>query len=158
MLPRFQKLLAPLAVSAAIAAPGAASAQDLSPPASEWRSYCQTYLKALDGDTTASDLDVTYCLGVTKGLLNGMRVGSQIGALSFASRVAVQYKLDPDEVFQLFQTQEPSRLLGICSPAAIAAPDYVRAVLAHLEKNPGNLQRPIAEVFYEGLQASFPCD
>jgi len=158
MLPRFQKLLAPLAVSAAIAAPGAASAQDLSPPASEWRSYCQTYLKALDGDTTASDLDVTYCLGVTKGLLNGMRVGSQIGALSFASRVAVQYKLDPDEVFQLFQTQEPSRLLGICSPAASAAPDYVRAVLAHLEKNPGNLQRPIAEVFYEGLQASFPCD
>ena len=158
MLLRLQNLLAPVAACAALAAPGATRAQDLSPPASEWRSYCQTYLKALDGDTTASDLDVTYCLGVTKGLLNGMRVGSQIGALSFASRVAVQYKLDPDEVFQLFQTQEPSRLLGICSPAASAAPDYVRAVLDHLEKNPGNLQRPIAEVFYEGLQASFPCD
>jgi hypothetical protein len=145
-------------VCIALAMPVPAVAQEMSPPASEWRSYCQTYLKALDGDTTASDLDVTYCLGVTKGLLNGMRVGSQIGALSFASRVAVQYKLDPDEVFQLFQTQEPSRLLGICSPAASAAPDYVRAVLTHLEKNPGNLQRPIAEVFYEGLQASFPCD
>lgn len=158
MISRLQKLLAPFAVCTALSAPSHASAQDLSPPASEWRSYCQTYLKALDGDTTASDLDVTYCLGVTKGLLNGMRVGSQIGALSFASRVAVQYKLDPDEVFQLFQTQEPSRLLGICSPAAAAAPDYVRAVLTHLEKNPGNLQRPIAEVFYEGLQASFPCD
>jgi hypothetical protein len=151
-------LLAPIAACAALAAPGAAPAQDLSPPASEWRSYCQTYLKALDGDATASDLDVTYCLGVTKGLLNGLRVGSQIGALSFASRVAVQYKLDPDEVFQLFQTQDPSRLLGICSPAASAAPDYVRAVLTHLEKNPGNLKRPIAEVFYEGLQASYPCD
>lgn len=158
MLARLRKLLAPIAVSAAIAAPGAAPAQDLSAPASEWRSYCQTYLKAIDGDATGGDLDVTYCLGVTKGLLNGMRVGSQIGALSFASRVAVQYKLDPDEVFQLFQTQDPSRLLGICSPAASAAPEYVRAVLAHLEKNPGNLQRPIAEVFYEGLQASFPCD
>jgi hypothetical protein len=158
MLARLQKLFVPIAAAAAIAAPGAALTQDLSPPASEWRSYCQTYLKALDGDATTSDLDVTYCLGVTKGLLNGMRVGSQIGALSFASRVAVQYKLDPDEVFQLFQTQDPSRLLGVCSPAASAAPDYVRAVLAYLEKNPGNLQRPIAEVFYEGLQASFPCD
>ena len=155
---RLQKLLAPIVACVAVSAHGPASAQDLSPPASEWRSYCQTYLKALDGDTTASDLDVTYCLGITKGLLNGIRVGSQIGALSFASRVAIQYKLDPDEVFQLFQTQDPSRLLGICSPAASAAPDYVRAVLAHLEKNPGNLQRPIAEVFYEGLAATYPCD
>ena len=155
---RLQNLLAPIAACVALVAPGSAWAQDLSPPASEWRSYCQTYLKALDGDTTASDLDVTYCLGVTKGLLNGMRVGSQIGALSFASRVAVQYKLDPDEVFQLFQTQDPSRLLGICSPATSAAPDFVRAVLGHLEKNPGHLQRPIAEVFFEGLQAAYPCD
>jgi hypothetical protein len=101
---------------------------------------------------------VTYCLGVTKGLLNGMRVGSQIGALSFASRVAIEYKLDPDAVFQLFQTQEPERLLGICSPAANGAPEFVRAVLAHLEKNPDDLGRPIAEVFYEGLQAFYPCD
>jgi hypothetical protein len=158
MLLRLQNLLAPVAACAALAAPCTAWTQELSPPASEWRSYCATYLKALDGDATASDLDVTYCLGVTKGLLNGMRVGSQIGALSFASRVAVQYELDPDEIFQLFQTQDPSRLLGICSPAANAAPDYVRAVLAYLEKNPDNLKRPIAEVFYEGLQASYPCD
>ena len=73
---------------------------------------------------------------MTKGLLNGLRIGSQIGALSFGSRLAIRYKLDPDEVFKLFQTQDPSRLLGICSPAARAAADYVRAVLAHLEKNP----------------------
>ena len=158
MILRLQRLLGPIAACAAIAAPGAAAAQDLSPPASEWRSYCQTYLKALDGDATGGDLDVTYCLGITKGLLNGIRVGSQIGALSFASRIAIQYKLDPDEVFRLFQTQDPARLLGICSPAASAAPDYVRAVLAHLEKNPGNLTRPIAEVFYEGLAATYPCN
>jgi len=155
---RLQRLLAPIVAGVALSAVSPASAQDLSPPASEWRSYCQTYLKALDGDATASDLDVTYCLGVTKGLLNGLRVGSQIGALSFASRIAIQYKLDPDEVFRLFQTQDPARLLGICSPAASAAPDYVRAVLAHLEKNPGNLTRPIAEVFYEGLAATYPCN
>jgi hypothetical protein len=158
MILRLQKTFAPVVACVALSAQIPASAQDLSPPASEWRSYCQTYLKALDGDVTAGDLDVTYCLGVTKGLLNGLRVGSQIGALSFASRVAIQYKLDPDEIFQLFQTQDPSRLLGVCSPATSAVPDYVRAVLAHLEKNPGDLKRPIAEVFYEGLSATFPCD
>jgi len=133
-------------------------ADDVSPPASEWRSYCQAYVKALDGDTTASDLDVTYCLGVTKGLLTGLRIGSQIGALSFGSRLAIRYELDRDEVFQLFQAQDPGRLLGVCSPPAATTPDYVRAVLGHLEKNPDSLKRPISEVFFEALQASYPCD
>jgi len=132
-------------------------ADDLSPPASEWRSYCQTYLKAIDGDKTASDLDVTYCLGVTKGLLNGMRIGAQLGALSFGSRLAVHYKLDADEVFKLFQTQDPSRLLDLCPPATQTTPDYVRTVLAHLEKHPGDAKRPMAEVFYDALQGAYSC-
>lgn len=155
---RMELLPGLVGVCIALVMPVSAVAQEMSPPASEWRSYCQAYLKALEGDAAGSDLEVTYCLGVTKGLLNGLRVGSQIGALSFASRVAVQYQLDPNEVFQLFQTQEPSRLLGICSPASNAAPDYVRAVLAHLEKNPDSLRRPIAEAFFEGLQAAYPCN
>jgi Rap1a immunity proteins len=134
------------------------AANEVSPPASEWRSYCQSYIKALDGDTTASDLDITYCLGVTKGLLNGMRIGSQLGALSFGSRLAVNYKLDPDEVFKLFQAQDPSRLLGICAPSTQTTPDYVRAVLKHLEKSPADAKRPIGEVFYEALQAAYPCN
>jgi hypothetical protein len=134
-----------------------AGAQDISPPASEWRSYCKVYLAAVDSSAEASDLEVTYCLGVTKGLLNGLRVGSQIGALSFASRLAVTYKLDPDEVFKQFQQQDPSRLLGICSPEGTTAPDFVRAVLTYLDKNPATLQRPIGEVFYEGLEAAYPC-
>jgi hypothetical protein len=134
-----------------------ARAQDISPPASEWRSYCKVYLEAVDGGGEASDLEVTYCLGVTKGLLNGLRIGSQIGALSFGSRLAVAYKLDPDEVFKQFQQHDPSRLLGICSPADAAAPDLVRAVLGYLDKNPATLQRPIGEVFYEGLEAAYPC-
>lgn len=134
-----------------------AGAQDISPPASEWRSYCQTYLKALEGDTTAGDLDVTYCLGVTKGLLTGMRIGSQIGALSFGSRLAIKYELDADEVFKLFQVQDPAQLLGICAPPEAGAADYVRAVLAHLDEHPDDVQRPIGEVFFEGLQARYPC-
>jgi hypothetical protein len=136
----------------------AVPAQEMSPPASEWRGYCQAYVKALEGDTQGNDLDVTYCLGMTKGLLNGLRIGGQIGALSFGSRLAVRYKLDADEVFKLFQTQDPARLLGVCSPASAPAADHVRAVLAHLERNPKDLQRPIGEVFYEALQQAYPCD
>jgi hypothetical protein len=134
------------------------AADEISPPASEWRSYCQSYIKAVDGDTTINDLDITYCLGVTKGLLNGLRIGAQLGALSFGSRMAVNYKLDPDEVFKLFQAQDPARLLGVCAPPAQATPDYVRAVLKHLEKNPDAVKRPISEVFYEALQATYPCN
>lgn len=148
----------PLLTIAVLGAVSTALADEVSPPASEWRSYCQAYERALDGDASASDLDVTYCLGVTKGLLNGMRVGSQLGALSFGSRLAVKYELDPDEVFKLFQGQEPSRLLGVCSPSSTTTPDYVRAVLTHLEKRPGDLKRPIAEVFYEALQLNYPCN
>ena len=134
-----------------------AGANEVSPPAKEWRSYCQSYMKALEGDTAANDLDVTYCLGVTKGLLNGMRVGSQLGALSFASRVAVTYKLDADAVFKMFEQQDPARLLGVCAPATATTPDFIRPVLAQLEKNPGDADRPIAEVFYEAISAAFPC-
>jgi hypothetical protein len=132
-------------------------AEDISPPAKEWRSYCQSYMKAIDGDTSASDLDVTYCVGVTKGLLTGMRVGSQIGAVSFGSRIAVKKEIDPDEVFKLFQAQDPAHLLGICAPSTATMPDYVRPVLAKLDKNPGDAQRPIAEVFYEAVSAAYPC-
>jgi hypothetical protein len=133
------------------------AADEVSPPAREWRSYCQGYMKALEGDAAASDLDVTYCLGVTKGLLNGMRVGSQLGALSFASRVAVTYNLDADAVFKMFEQQDPARLLGVCAPATATTPDFIRPVLAQIEKNPGDAERPIAEVFYEAISAAFPC-
>jgi hypothetical protein len=135
----------------------AASADDISPPAKEWRSYCQSYMKALEGDADASDLDVTYCLGVTKGLVSGLRVGAQLGALSFGSRLAIQHQLDADAIFAQFQQQDPARLLGVCAPATATTPDFVRPVLAQLEKNPGDAERPIAEVFYEALSAAYPC-
>jgi hypothetical protein len=135
----------------------ASSADSTSPAAREWLSYCQPYVRALDGDPTVSDLDLTYCVGVTKGLLSGMQVGAQLGALSFGSRLALRYDLDTDAVFKLFQEQDPGRLLGICAPPATATQDYVRVVLQRLEKNPGDAQRPIAEVFYEALVAAFPC-
>lgn len=138
--------------------PDRVQAQEMSPLASEWRGYCKAYLEAIDRDAQGNDLDITYCLGVTKGLLNGLRIGSQIGALSFGSRIAIRYQLNADEVFKLFQTQEPSRLLGICSLPTTPAADYVRTVLAHLQRNPKDLQRPIGEVFFEGLSQAYPCN
>ena len=146
-----------LVAAAALAAGGTAQAQEVSPPASEWRSYCQTYLKALEGDKSAPDLDVTFCLGMTRGLVNGLNVGSQVGALSFGSLLALRYQIDPNDVFKLFQTQKPSQILGLCSPANVQTADYVRAVLAYLDRNRDALQRPIGEVFYDGLQEAWPC-
>ena len=104
---------------AAFAAGGTSRAQEVTQPASEWHGYCQTYLKAIGGDKSAPDLDVTYCLGVTRGLVNGLNVGSQVGALSFGSLLAIRYQIDPDDVFKLFQTQKASQMLGICTPAAV---------------------------------------
>ena len=150
-------IIVPFFAAAAFAAEPGKPSQDISPPASEWRSYCSAFLKALDGDTAASDLDVTYCLGVTKGLLNGMRVGSQLGALSFGSQLALKFKLDSNEVFTLFQQQSPSQLLRVCAPPTFTAAEYVRTVLLHLDKHPDDAKRPIAEVLYEPLQAAYPC-
>jgi hypothetical protein len=149
--------LASLLAAVAAMWPGGAPADDTSPPASEWRGYCQVYLQALDGTAKGNDLDVTYCLGITKGLLGGMRVGSQIGALSFGSKLAVKHQLDADEVFKEFQRIEPAQLMRICAPVQTPASDYVRAVMSHLERNPQDVQRPIGEVFFEGLQQAWPC-
>lgn len=129
-------------------------------PAREWRSYCKAYLGALEGTTegkAASDLDVTYCVGVTKGLLTGLRVGAQIGALSFGSQLSVRFELDRDAIFEQFQKQDPNRLLGICAPASAKMPDFVRPVLAKLDREPAAAERPIAEVFYEALSEAYPC-
>lgn len=149
--------LASLFLAAMAAAPGPARAEETSPPASEWRGYCRVYLQALDGSAKGNDLDITYCLGITKGLLNGMQIGSQIGALSFGSRLAVKYKLDADEVFKQFQMVDPAQLMRVCAPPQTPAVDFVRAVMSHLERNPQDLQRPIGEVFFEGLQQAWPC-
>jgi hypothetical protein len=148
---------AALVAVAAFAVVSTARAEDVSTPASQWRGYCQTYLKAVEGDKTAADLDVTFCLGVTRGLVSGLTVGSQVGALSFGSLLAIRYELDPDEVFKLFQTQKSSKFLGICSPASAQTVDYVRAVLGYLDRNRDALQTPIGVVFVDALQETWPC-
>jgi hypothetical protein len=133
------------------------AADNTAPLAREWASYCRGYMKALGGDATASDLDVTYCVGVTQGLLNGMQVGSQLGALNMGSQIALKYKLNPDDVFKMFTEQAPGRLLGVCPPAGLPTREQVQAVLEHLDKQPADLDRPISEVLYEVLQAKYPC-
>ncbi|MCK7474120.1 MAG: hypothetical protein MZV49_12670 [Rhodopseudomonas palustris] len=125
----------------------------MSPPASEWRSYCKAYLAAVDGDAReASDLEVTYCLGVTKGLLNGLRIGSQIGALSFGSRLAVAVQARPGRGVQAVPAR---RIRRACSASAARRmrprPICVRAVLGYLDKNPAHAATSDRRGFLRGL-------
>ena len=52
-------LAASLLAAVAIVLPGRAAAEETSPPASEWRGYCQGYLQALDG---AKGNDLDWCI------------------------------------------------------------------------------------------------
>jgi hypothetical protein len=157
IIPAFASCLITAQASLLMLPAGNAVAESTVPLAREWASYCRGYMKALEGDATASDLDVTYCVGVTQGLLNGMQVGSQLGALNMGSQIALKYKLNPDEVFKMFSEQAPGRLLGVCLPAGLPTREQVRVVLEHIEKQPADLERPISEVLYEVLQAKYPC-
>lgn len=127
------------------------------PTGAEWQSHCKGYLRALDGDPKADDFDVTYCIGMTQGMLNGLRIGSQLGALSLGSTLAVTFDLDPQQVFGVFESRTPEDLLQICSPDSAGVADYVRVIDAYLDETPAKRTAPLAEVFFEALQAEWPC-
>ncbi len=127
------------------------------PTAGEWRRSCEAYMQALQGTAPGQDMEVTYCLGLTLGLVEGMRLGSQLGALNFGSQLAVGYRLDPGAVFAQFQRRSPESLLQICPPQGVGLRAYVTAVHAWLGGKPDALARPVTEVFFEALQAAFPC-
>ena len=131
---------------------------DVTPPTgADWQSHCKGYLRALEGDPKADDFDVTYCIGATQGMLNGLRIGSQLGALSLGSTLAVTFALDPREVFAVFESRTPEDLLQICAPADASVADYVLVIDAYLDEHPDKAANPLAEVFFEALQAQWPC-
>jgi hypothetical protein len=152
-----------LAGSAAVAAPPAgprpqpSATAPVTPTAGDWRRSCEAYMQALQGVPQGDDLEVTYCLGLTLGLVEGMRLGSQLGALNFGSQMAVRYRLDPGEVFGLFQQRSAGSLLQVCPPEGVGLRAYVTAVHAYIGSNPETATRPVTEVFFEALQAAFPC-
>jgi hypothetical protein len=135
-----------------------AHAEGFEPPTgADWQEHCGAYLRALDGDAEADNFDVTYCVGMTLGVIAGMRMGSQLGALSMASSLAVDYDLDPAEVFAKFQQKPPDVLLQVCPPGKPSVQDHIRAVDAFLRQNPAKQSEPLAQVLFEALQATWAC-
>jgi hypothetical protein len=153
----YRSTLLPLCLLAFI--PAGTVHGEISPPTgADWQTHCKGYLRALEGDPKADDFDVTYCIGATQGMLNGLRIGSQLGALSLGSTLAVTFDLDPQQVFAVFESRAPEDLLQICSPADATVADYVRTIDAYLDEHPDKGTNPLAEVFFEALQAKWPCD
>lgn len=133
-------------------------AEGLEPPTgADWQEHCGAYLRALDGDAEADNFDVTYCVGMTLGIVAGMRMGSQLGALSMASSLAVDYDLDTAEVFAKFKQKSPEALLQFCPPARPSVQDHIRAVDTYLRQNPAKRTEPLAQVLFEALQATWTC-
>lgn len=127
------------------------------PTAGEWQRSCEAYMQALQGTVRGDDMEVTYCLGLTLGLVEGMRLGSQLGALNFGSQLSVAHQLDPGEVFARFRARSADSLLQVCPPEGVGLRAYVTAVHGFLAGNPQARERPVTEVFFEALQQAFPC-
>jgi hypothetical protein len=130
----------------------------LVPTAEEWQRSCDAYLQGVEGNAASSDLDVSWCIGMTTGLLSGMRLGSQIGALKMASRMTVLYELKSRDVFGIFREETPESLLQICVPKTIRLRDYIMTAHAYVAATADSLPRPIHEVFFEALQKKYVCD
>lgn len=133
-------------------APGAQAADTAQP----WFDNCAVFMKVLSGGQ-GGDTEIGSCIAQTEGLVNGMQVGSQVGALAFAGLVTIQSKIDEEVLWQLFQRTNPSMLLGICMPQNIQTGAQIEAVYRHIEKNPAKKVQPVGQVFYDALSEKWPC-
>jgi Rap1a immunity proteins len=160
--PLWIKTLASIgAACALLSTAGFSAAQNadlVTPTAGEWQRNCDAYVRAVQGEEGTSDLDVTWCLGMTSGMLNGLRLGSQLGALNMASRMTVTYGLQSRDVFEVFQQQTPESLLQVCVPKGIKMREYIETVHKYIGKTADVTERPLNEVFFEALQERFVCD
>ena len=95
------------------------------PSAGEWLADCQAYLAVLAGQD-GSDLDITYCTGLTRGILAGLGTGAGIGAVSMASALTVIAGLPEEEIRKVIAQMDRSDLLGICAPADVSRPGNCR--------------------------------
>ena len=144
--------LALLALPLAWAAP--ADARE--PTAGEWLADCTPYLAVLEG-SDGSDLDIMYCTGLTMGVLAGLNTGARIGAISMASALTVLAGLDQEKVLAAFNSLESEDLLGFCRPADGPVSEILVVVAEHLRANPDRASLPVTAVFFEALQARYPC-
>ena len=141
-------------LAALFALPGPGGAHE--PTAGEWRADCKAYLEVLEG-ADGSDLDIMYCTGLTVGIVAGLRTGAQIGAVSMASTLTVLAGLDQARVLGVIQGLSREDLLNVCMPADRPISEILTVVAAHLQVHPERASLPVTAVFFEALQAQYPC-
>ena len=149
--------LAILALSVTLAA-GAEAADAVSVTAADWQADCAAYIGVLTGTGDGDDLEITYCMGQTLGVVGGLETGSRIGALSMASMLAILLGLDRDKVFQIFNEVTTEELLGYCTPPEHSGSQYIRVVADYLSRHPEKGGLPVTMVFFEALQEAYPCN
>lgn len=135
--------------------PGTARAEIAT--AADWQVDCAAYIAILSGTGGGDDLDITYCLGQTLGIVAGFETGSRIGALSMASMLTVLLGLDGEKVFQLFGETSEEELLGYCVDDEPGGSRYIMILSDFLERHPDKRELPVAAVFFEALQEAYPC-
>jgi hypothetical protein len=131
-------------------------AAGIEPLAGEWLADCEAYLAVLAGED-GSDLDITYCTGLTRGILSGLGTGAGIGAVSMASALTVIAGLPEEEIRKVIAEMDRSDLLGICAPADVSIAEVVGTVAAYLGDRPEAGKLPVTAAFFEALQAKYPC-
>jgi hypothetical protein len=122
-----------------------------------WRKDCDGYLQVLAGNPVGDDLDITYCVGVTMGVLEGLETGSRIGAVSMASAMTVLLGLDGQRVFQLFETMGREELLAYCPPEDAGTRAHIEAIAGYIDERPEKSGLPVTAVFFEAMQSVWPC-
>lgn len=125
--------------------------------AAGWYADCRAYVGILRGTSDGDDLEVTYCMGQTLGIVEGLRTGSRIGALSMASLMSLLLGLNSEEVFNVFKDATTEDLLGYCVPEDQPGSAYILTVADYLDRNPASLQVSATAAFFEALREAFPC-
>ena len=125
--------------------------------AAGWYADCRAYVGILRGTSDGDDLEVTYCMGQTLGIVEGLRTGSRIGALSMASLMSMLLGLNPEEVFDVFKDASTEDLLGYCVPEDQSGSAYILTVADYLDRNPDSLKVSATAAFFEALREAYPC-
>ncbi len=123
----------------------------------DWLQDCDAFISALKGGEPGDDLDITYCVGQTEGIIAGLATGSRIGAVGMASKLTLAYGLDRGQVFEIFEKTSSEDLLGICISDEERTGALVLVVAEFLEENPDAVALPVTAAFFQSLQARFPC-
>jgi hypothetical protein len=143
-----------LVVAGALALSAGAAARG--PTAGDWLADCGAYLAVLEG-AEGSDLDITYCTGLTLGILSGLDTGARIGAVSMASALTVLAELDQEAVLAVFRELGSEGLLHYCLPPATPISEVVTTVAAELQASPDKSGLPATALFFDALQSAYPC-